>query len=58
MFRGFIFLFILFIVGSALGGLVFLLIGVLLSRIDFFGVTPFEGAIVCVGAAVIVVFFF
>ena len=58
MFRSLMTIVAVFIVVSALGGFAFLLIGALLSRIDFLGITPFQGAIICVGTSVIVVFFF
>ena len=49
MFRGFIVLIAVLSLGSGLGGFVFLRLGFLLSRIAFLSITPFEGAIVCVG---------
>ena len=58
MFRSLMMIFTVFIIVSTLGGLAFLLVGVLLSQIDFLGITPFQGAIICVGTSVIVVFFF
>lgn len=35
------------------GGFIMLSIGHLLARIDAFGITPFQGAVVCVGFAVV-----
>ena len=48
MFGGLIFLIVIIIIGSTLGGFVFLLMGYVLSQLGFLGITAFEGAIVCV----------